>query len=210
MSKTKIEQYPNSLMAVSKLFSKRSNYFNNDQIIKTDNPEREDFYKNKEQYKKNIEEILTDISNIDIYIDDLMPLLDDYITTHPSTILGLTRKLIQDLTNINKLYKDKILKKSKNYNLYDLQEIENNINILNEKYNDLLLSSSYIRYINANGQLEGIFKKIKEMFKESINLIQQTSQIQLMKGSGIHKLNYNTEDKYLGGSLYSFSDSLAN
>jgi len=208
MSKTKIEQYPNSLMAVSKLFSKRSNYFNTDQI-NIDNPERDDFYKNKEQYKKNIEDILTDISNIDIYIDELNPLLND-IFTPASSILGLTRKLIQDLSNMNKLYKDKILKKSKNYNLYDLQEIENNINILNEKYNDLLMSSDYKGYIKANGQVDPLFKKIKEIFKVSINLIKQTSQIQPMKGSGIHKINYNTVDKYLGGSLYCCADSLAN
>ena len=41
-------------------------------------------------------------------------------------------------------------------------------------------------------------------------MTKQTSQIQPMKGSGINRINYNTVDKYLGGSLYSFSDSLAN
>lgn len=219
MSKTKIEQYPNSLMAVSKLFSKRNNYFNTNQI-NIDNPEREEFYKNKEQYKNNIEEILSLIVNVNILLDEAKlyaynasntsnPNYVNIYTSNTTYMAGILRKIIQDLTKINKKYKDTILKKSKNYNLYDLQEIENDINILSNKYEEIY-SNELQPFSAVIYNIDLFLNNIEKLFEEIKNLINQTSQIQPMQGSGIHKINYNTVDKYLGGSLYCCADSLAN
>lgn len=195
MSKTKIEQYPNSLMTVSKILSKRNKKHLDSMDTPISDKERNDFYKNKEQYKTNVDEILNKINDIDIYIDELNTVITD-IFINVSQPSGILRKIIQDLTFINKNYKNNIIKKSKYYNLYDLQEIETNFNVISNKYSTLSTSPKMVSYLQNNGALESLLNKATDSFNIIIKKIEQISQNQPLA-------------KFEGGYLSSISDDLA-
>lgn len=204
MSRTKIEQYPNSLMTVSKLLSKRMERNMPVIVKKNTNEERNEFYKNKEQYKNNIDEILNKINDIDVYIDELKTIIKDIFIpiSQPS---GILRKIIQDLTLINKNYKNNIIKKSKYYNLYDLQEIENDIKTLSEKYSILYTSPEIQAYLQNNEALEPLLERTNELFKGLIKITEQVSQKQEINILPSEQRG----EQYVGGYLTSISDSLA-
>jgi hypothetical protein len=78
MSKTKIEQYPNSLMTVSKILSDRmfKDLPSIEKARKINKIERDEFYKNKEQAKDNVDEFLNKLIKVDGYITELTQYLD--------------------------------------------------------------------------------------------------------------------------------------
>lgn len=112
MSKTKIEQYPNSLMTISKILSDRM--FKDTPAIekarKINKIERDAFYKNKEQAKDNVDEFLNKLYKVDSYITELTQYLD-------ITATDLDRVVDeQSLTN------DEIKKLEEKYQEYRRQE----------------------------------------------------------------------------------------
>jgi len=205
MSKTKIEQYPNSLMTVSKLLTNRMK--KNMPVIAREktNIERNEFYKNKEQYKNNIDEILDKINNVEVYLDELMSVVQDQTAPIPQ-ITTILRKIMQELIFINKNYKNKIIKKFKSYDLYDLQDIENESKQLMEKWNELYNSNEIGVYLmNNDDAIIPLLNKIKNLFNENTNLMKQTSQKQIIEILPAEQRG----EQYIGGYLSSISDSLA-
>jgi hypothetical protein len=79
MSRTKIEQYPNSLMTVSKLLADRM--FQDTPTIekakKINQIERENFYKDKEKDKDNVDEFINKLVKIDGYITEITIFFDN-------------------------------------------------------------------------------------------------------------------------------------
>lgn len=79
MSKTKIEQYPNSLMTVSRLLAER-NFKNTPSMEKAkqiNKIERENFYKDKEKSKDDVDEFINKLVKIDGYITELTVYFDN-------------------------------------------------------------------------------------------------------------------------------------
>jgi len=79
MSKTKIEQYPNSLMTVSRMIADR-NFKDTPPLKKAmqiNKIERENFYKNKEKFKDNVDEFLNNLIKVDGYITELSAYFDN-------------------------------------------------------------------------------------------------------------------------------------
>ena len=200
MSKTKIEQYPNSLMTVAKILSKKHKKYLETLI---DNPERtsrdlerNEFYKNKEQYKNNVDDILEKISDVDIFLDEFSSNIQNF-TGPISTLSGNLRKIIKELILINTNYKNKIIKKFKYYDLYDLQDIDNENKKLLEKWNGIYNSNVIQTYtFMRDGSIIPLTEKIDKLIKENNNLIKQLSQSQPLA-------------KFEGGYLSSISDTLA-
>jgi len=79
MSKTKIEQYPNSLMTVSRMIADR-NFKDTPPLKKAmqiNKIERENFYKNKEKFRDNVDEFLNNLIKVDGYITELSAYFDN-------------------------------------------------------------------------------------------------------------------------------------
>lgn len=79
MSKTKIEQYPNSLMTISRLIAERN--FKNvpplEKAMQINKIERENFYKDKEKSKDDVDEFVNKLVKIDGYITELTLYFDN-------------------------------------------------------------------------------------------------------------------------------------
>jgi hypothetical protein len=79
MSRTKIEQYPNSLMTVSRLIAERN--FKDapplEKAMKINKIERENFYKDKEKSKDDVDEFINKLVKIDGYITELTVYFDN-------------------------------------------------------------------------------------------------------------------------------------
>jgi hypothetical protein len=79
MSRTKIEQYPNSLMTVSKILADRM--FQDTPSIekakKINLLERQEFYKDKEKDKDNVDEFINKLVKIDGYITEITLFFDN-------------------------------------------------------------------------------------------------------------------------------------
>lgn len=79
MSRTKIEQYPNSLMTVSKLLADRM--FQDTPTLekakKINQIERENFYKDKEKDKDSVDEFINKLVKIDGYITEITVFFDN-------------------------------------------------------------------------------------------------------------------------------------
>ena len=286
MSKTKIEVYPNSLMAVSKFLNKKQ--FNalpsKDRLKKINKLERETFYKDKEKYKENIDDLEAKIAFVDAYLIELQTYLqqsdfgiqkqvdepirrveeakegDDYepelsgaglnadeinaienkiehldqqlarpdvpavikarmrkeraalikeleddeaeqfedapgseISGYDeirseydepesikaidpigtggtySYLLVLLRKILQEIILLTSIYKSKIYKKAKFYNIFDLQKLGEQILDLYEMYDNLY--TGYLDDPVGSNQVFAISEKIKKQFMSLINML---------------------------------------
>lgn len=78
MSKTRIEQYPNSMLTVGQLLAEEQ--FKelpiNDKVREMNKIEREIFYKNKEKYRDNVDNFLNRLIKVDGYIVELTQYLN--------------------------------------------------------------------------------------------------------------------------------------
>ena len=119
MSKTRIEQYPNSMLTVGQMLAEEQfkELPQNDKIREMNRIERELFYQNKEKYKDNVDNFLNKLIKVDGYLVELTQYLN--ISAEEFTD-DLTRKkinqrindeMIQRIKEIDSLFpKNKIIK----------------------------------------------------------------------------------------------------
>lgn len=209
MSKTKIEQYPNSLMTVSKLLSKRNRKYSKSNI-----DDSEKVLDNK-LIDKDIEKTKPIfLSQIDALEDDIYLLISSIQNTKAGVATTeIARRVAATLNVIVRNYEAMIVKKPKNFNLYELQQISDKIFNLAETYNyelyeaeveipdpdddtqviDVPVLQAYIDKVKVGPQ---IFDKISELLDKLLGLLRKVNQTQPLA-------------KFEGGYLSSISDSLA-
>lgn len=209
MSKTKIEQYPNSLMTVSKLLSKRNRKYSKSNI-----DDSEKVLDNK-LIDKDIEKTKPIfLSQIDALEDDIYLLISSIQNTKAGVATTeIARRVAATLNVIVRNYEAMIIKKPKNFNLYELQQISDKIFNLAETYNyelyeaeveipdpdddtqviDVPVLQAYIDKVKVGPQ---IFDKISELLDKLLGLLRKVNQTQPLA-------------KFEGGYLSSISDSLA-
>ena len=78
MSKTRIEQYPNSMLTVGQMLAEEQfkELPENDKIREMNRIERELFYQNKEKYKDNVDNFLNKLIKVDGYLVELTQYLN--------------------------------------------------------------------------------------------------------------------------------------
>lgn len=209
MSKTKIEQYPNSLMTVSKLLSKRNRKYSKSNI-----DDSEKVLDNK-LIDKDIEKTKPIfLSQIDALEDDIYLLISSIQNTKAGVATTeIARRVAATLNVIVRNYEAMIIKKPKNFNLYELQQISDKIFNLAETYDyelyeaeveipdpdddtqviDVPVLQAYIDKVKVGPQ---IFDKISELLDKLLGLLRKVNQTQPLA-------------KFEGGYLSSISDSLA-
>ena len=209
MSKTKIEQYPNSLMTVSKLLSKRNRKYSKSNI-----DDSEKVLHNK-LIDKDIEKTKPIfLSQIDALEDDIYLLISSIQNTKAGVATTeIARRVAATLNVIVRNYEAMIIKKPKNFNLYELQQISDKIFNLAETYDyelyeaeveipdpdddtqviDVPVLQAYIDKVKVGPQ---IFDKISELLDKLLGLLRKVNQTQPLA-------------KFEGGYLSSISDSLA-
>jgi hypothetical protein len=115
MSKTKIEQYPNSMLTVARLLAE--DQFKSlpikEKTLEMNRVERELFYKNKEKYKDNVDNFLNRLIKVDGYIEELTQYLNISSNEFEDDLARKNRQaqinkdMLQRIKDIDELYPPK-------------------------------------------------------------------------------------------------------